>query len=767
MVESTTEFDALTKAISLMEELEERLEDFPNIKVLGTYPTLADLLAAHPDGSGLDGGYFVVENGEFYIWSTVTNQWESLGTIKGPKGDQGPQGEQGPKGDKPAHEWQGTSLRFENPDGSWGQFVNLKGQDGTGAGDMLKSTYDTNDDGKVDAADNADKLGGIAASLYALKSYVDAATTHKAETMQYEGWKYKINNPYENGGSLALKGQLHCHTTNSDGEKTPYELGVMYKNAGYDFLSITDHDFITPDPGIEGLTFFTGVEETSIRHITAYDIDAHSTSTDVQTIIDFHNQNGKICSIAHPNLDFAGRPPINEDEMIGYIDHNFIEVWNYPNTAEDQWDNALTAGKKVFAIAVDDYHGTTSTPFNCGWVVVFTNENNKNSILQALRDGNFYASTGNDISVSVSGNVVTATSTELSNISFIGKNGTVLQTNNGVTSATYTIRGDEMYIRVKSEKIADSTYAWAQPIFIDYIGGDYRASLFADKIFMNNFPKSNLLINSDFRNPINQRGEDVYTTSAEITAIDRWNLLKSPPTTDITATYTVSSRELKVVSGDGWASLTQIVENPEKYAGKTVNFSVEIESCTALVRISFWYKNKSTDPLSGVAHMSAPASGSPQKLSTSWRVPVEMSSTGYFKAVIQVNNGSAILNRAKLEMGNVSTLENDPPANYGEQLALCQRYCLNLSSSTQFLRAERVDANTIYFTIPTPVTLRANPVLYSGAIKIYNFSNNTEATGFSFTYTNQNNAIRVAATKTGHGLTDAYLHMSGAIFSAD
>ena len=169
MVESTTEFDALTKAIVMMEELEERLEDFPNIKVLGTYPTLADLLAAHPDGSGLDGGYFVVENGEFYIWSTVTNQWESLGTIKGP------QGEPGPKGDKPAHQWSGTSLRFENPDGSWGAYVNLKGQDGTGAGDMLKSTYDTDDDGKVDAADNADKLGGIAASLYALKSYVDAA----------------------------------------------------------------------------------------------------------------------------------------------------------------------------------------------------------------------------------------------------------------------------------------------------------------------------------------------------------------------------------------------------------------------------------------------------------------------------------------------------------------------------------------------------------------------------------------------------------------
>jgi hypothetical protein len=172
-VQSTTEFSALVKAIAMMDELEDRLEGFPNIKVLGTYPTLAGLLAAHPDGSGLDGGYFVTSNGEFYIWSNVTGQWESLGTIKGPQGDQGPQGEPGPKGDKPAHQWSGTSLRFENPDGSWGAYVNLKGQDGTGAGDMLKSTYDTNDDGKVDAADNADKLGNIAANLYALKSYVD------------------------------------------------------------------------------------------------------------------------------------------------------------------------------------------------------------------------------------------------------------------------------------------------------------------------------------------------------------------------------------------------------------------------------------------------------------------------------------------------------------------------------------------------------------------------------------------------------------------
>lgn len=39
-----------------------------------------------------------------------------------------------------------------------------------GAGDMLKSVYDTDNNGKVDGADNADKLGGVAADQYALKS---------------------------------------------------------------------------------------------------------------------------------------------------------------------------------------------------------------------------------------------------------------------------------------------------------------------------------------------------------------------------------------------------------------------------------------------------------------------------------------------------------------------------------------------------------------------------------------------------------------------
>lgn len=46
---------------------------------------------------------------------------------------------------------------------------------GAGSGDMLKSTYDTDNDGKVNAAVNADQLGGVNAASYATQAFVNAA----------------------------------------------------------------------------------------------------------------------------------------------------------------------------------------------------------------------------------------------------------------------------------------------------------------------------------------------------------------------------------------------------------------------------------------------------------------------------------------------------------------------------------------------------------------------------------------------------------------
>lgn len=49
---------------------------------------------------------------------------------QGPRGPEGPPGEPGPMGPMPDHQWNGKSLRFQEPDGGWGKYVDLQGPRG-------------------------------------------------------------------------------------------------------------------------------------------------------------------------------------------------------------------------------------------------------------------------------------------------------------------------------------------------------------------------------------------------------------------------------------------------------------------------------------------------------------------------------------------------------------------------------------------------------------------------------------------------------------
>ena len=48
------------------------------------------------------------------------------------------------------------------------------------------------------------------------------------------------NLPFDKPGRF-YKGNLHVHSANSDGTLPPEELARVYREAGYDFLAITDH----------------------------------------------------------------------------------------------------------------------------------------------------------------------------------------------------------------------------------------------------------------------------------------------------------------------------------------------------------------------------------------------------------------------------------------------------------------------------------------------------------------------------------------------
>lgn len=66
-----------------------------------------------------------------------------------------------------------NSSHFLDGTGAWSTPA---GGGGGGSGDMSKSTYDTNNNGKVDAAEDSDKLGGVAAASYVTKTGAETLT---------------------------------------------------------------------------------------------------------------------------------------------------------------------------------------------------------------------------------------------------------------------------------------------------------------------------------------------------------------------------------------------------------------------------------------------------------------------------------------------------------------------------------------------------------------------------------------------------------------
>jgi len=171
--------------------------------------------------------------------------------------------------------------------------------------------------------------------------------------------------------------------------------------------------------------------------------------------------------------------------------------------------------------------------------------------------------------------------------------------------------------------------------------------------------RKNLLHNWDFRNPVNQRGQTEYTNIAGIVGgltIDRWRISDG-------GTVRIKNGSIELESTH-WLVLSQSIENPHLYDGKTITVSVEIDgqiySATEFVNFS-----KEINPLFATAYF--PGGVAELEYVTQQNV---------FRFRFRINSGSTVSNitRAKLEFGSISTLANDLPADFGEQLMLCKRF---------------------------------------------------------------------------------------------
>ena len=248
------------------------------------------------------------------------------------------------------------------------------------------------------------------------------------------------------------KANLHCHTTVSDGEKTPEEIKEIYKKEGYSVIAYTDHDIMVAHPELRDDEFLP---------LKGFEIELD------QKVDGKDWQNSKTCHICFVALDEEkDTMPFRRDELyiwgnaLGFVDTTkfddnhpkftreygpecvctmmklgreagFFVTYNHPHWSMENYgdyskyegmhameiynhdcvvngfddycpqvfDEMLRDGKKIFCVATDDNHNHAeeNSPAwdSCGgYVMIRAEKLEYKKITDALLKGGFYASNG-------------------------------------------------------------------------------------------------------------------------------------------------------------------------------------------------------------------------------------------------------------------------------------------------------------------------------------------------------------------------------------
>ncbi len=221
------------------------------------------------------------------------------------------------------------------------------------------------------------------------------------------------------------RGNLHTHSTRSDGVLDPAEVCRRYRAEGYDFIALTDH-FIgiygypivdTVPMRADGFTSILGAELHSgpmsngeIWHILAVGLPpdfAPSHSPDFyvhpgqETGAELAARAvaaGAFVAVAHPQwsgLTLADARGIAAAHAVEVYNHGCAMGCDRPDGFAIA-DLLLTEGRRLSLIATDDAHFSEPDHFG-GWVMVKAVENTPDALLTALKAGDFYSSQGPEL----------------------------------------------------------------------------------------------------------------------------------------------------------------------------------------------------------------------------------------------------------------------------------------------------------------------------------------------------------------------------------
>ena len=211
-----------------------------------------------------------------------------------------------------------------------------------------------------------------------------------------------------------FRGNLHTHSILSDGAMAPAAVCAHYRDAGYDFLALTDHflaryGFPVADTRpfrSDSFTTLLGAElhapansHGELWHILAVGLPADFPPTgETETGAALARRAadaGAFVAVAHPQWSSLR---IVDGRALDAA--HAVEIYNNTCALEcDRGDGAylldalLNEGLDRLAIATDDAHFKMADAGG-GWVMVMAEANEPAALLTALKNGHFYASQG-------------------------------------------------------------------------------------------------------------------------------------------------------------------------------------------------------------------------------------------------------------------------------------------------------------------------------------------------------------------------------------
>ena len=310
--------------------------------------------------------------------------------------------------------------------------------------------------------------------------------------------------PFSSPGKF-YKGNLHTHSTLSDGALSPEQTVSAYRERGYDFLQLSEHfvhnyHFPVADTrAFRGNAFTTilGAElhapETStgeLWHILAAGLPRDFAPTEEgetgPALARRAADAGAFIAIAHPAWS---QLTLEDGNAVDFADA--VEIYNHGcftgNDRGDGWylmDQMLRQGNRLTAIATDDAHFNGDDAFG-GWVHVKAESLEPEALLAGLKAGQFYSSQGPQIhELTVTRDEVSIVCSPVETITVLcGNTRAAARQGSSLTEATLNISGLNKFWTGRdrvSPKVADPVpwirialidhgwrRAWSNPIWLD------------------------------------------------------------------------------------------------------------------------------------------------------------------------------------------------------------------------------------------------------------------------------------------------------------